>query len=363
MRATRSSTRFLTSLPLVAAVLLAACEKPAEVAEVIVRPARVIRIAEAGEIHGRSLPGRAQAVEEVNLSFDVPGTILERPVYVGDEIKKGQMLARLDARDYQNQLDASKAARDRARANFERIEIAATSGAVSKQDLDDARAQLEVRQAEVRIKQKAVEDTIITAPRAGTISATYVEVFTAVRAKEAILRLLDTSSIEMVVQVPENLISQAPNIVEASVEYDAFPGQMVSARIKEIGNEASLTTRTYPVKLIMDQPEDFKIMPGMAGKARAVLPEQSDKKASGFQVPVAAVFTSNEVELAGKSYVWVVDEADNTVQRREVSTGALTQFGITVQTGISAGELVVISGANSLQNGQEIRPREAGETL
>ena len=363
MCATRPSTRFLTSLPLVAAVLLVACEKPAEITEVIVRPARVIRIADPGEIDGRSLPGRALAVEEVNLSFDVPGTILERPVFVGDEITEGQVLARLDARDYQNQLDASKAARDRARANFERIEIAATSGAVSKQDLDDARAQLEVRQAEVRIKQKAVQDTSIRAPRAGTISATYVEKFTAVQAKEPILRLLDTSSIEMVVQVPENLISQVPNIVEASVEYDSFPGKRVSARVKEVSNEASLTTRTYPVKLIMDQPEDFKIVPGMAGKARAVLKEVSDKRASGFQVPVAAVFTSNEVELAGKSYVWVVDETDNTVQRREVSTGALTRFGIMLGTGISAGELVVISGANSLQESQEIRPVEAGETL
>lgn len=363
MRTTRLITRFVTHLPLAAAVLLVACEKPPEVAEVIVRPARVIRIADASEIRGRALPGRAEAVEEVNLSFDVPGTILQRPVFVGDEVTKGQVLAHLDARDYQNQLDASKAARDRARANFERVKIAATSGAVSRQDLDDARAQLEVRQAEVKIKQKAVEDTTIKAPRAGTISATYVEAFTAVQAKEAVLRLLDTSSIVMVVQVPENLISLVPNVVEASVEFDAFPGQIVSARIKEVSNEASLTTRTYPVKLIMDQPEDFKIVPGMAGKARAVLLERSDKKASGFQVPVAAVFASNEVELAGKSYVWVVDEADNTVQRREVSTGALTQFGITVWTGISAGELVVISGANSLQSGQEIRPREAGETL
>ncbi len=363
MSTTRSSIRTITSLPIVAAVLLAGCEKPVEVTEVIVRPARVIRIAEAGEISGRALPGRAQAVEEVNLSFDVPGTILERPVNVGNEIKQGQTLARLDARDYQNQLNASKAARDRARANFERIEIAATSGAVSRQDLDDARAQLEVRQAEVAIKQKAVEDTTITAPRDGTISATYVEAFTAVQAKEPIVRLLDASSIEMIVQVPENLISQAPNVDEASVEFDAFPGRTVSARIKEIGNEASLTTRTYPVKLIMDQPEDFKIVPGMAGKARAVSQRGNVARASGFQVPVAAVFTSNEVELAGRSYVWVVDEANNTVQRREVSTGALTQFGITVRSGLSAGELVVISGVNSLQESQEIRPVEAGAIL
>lgn len=363
MRTTKISTRFFTGLPIVATVLLVACEKPAEIAEVTIRPARVIRIADASEIRGRALPGRAEAVEEVNLSFDVPGTILQRPVNVGDDVEAGQMLARLDKRDYQNELDASKAARDRAKANFERVEIAATSGAVSRQDLDDARAQLEVRQAEVKIKQKAVEDTTIRAPRSGTISATYVEAFTAVRAKEPILRLLDVSSIEMVLQVPENLISLVPNVESVSVEFDAFPGQIVPARIKEVGNEASLTTRTYPVRLIMEQPEDFKIMPGMAGKARAVLRDGTNGQASGFQVPVAAVFTSNEVEFSGKDYVWVVNEADSTVQRREVSTGALTQFGISLTTGISAGELVVISGANTLQENQEVRPVEGGAIL
>ena len=78
---------------------------------------------------------------------------------------------------------------------------------------------------------------------------------------------------------------------------------------------------------------------------------------------MAAVFTSNEVEFSGKDYVWVVNEADSTVQRREVSTGALTQFGISLTTGISAGELVVISGANTLQENQEVRPVEGGAIL
>ena len=131
MSTTSLSNRFLLGAPIIAAVLIAGCEEPAEVIEVV-RPARVMRIAEPGEINDRSLPGRAAAVEEVNLSFDVPGTVLERPVYVGDKVTKGQVLARLDDRDYQNDLRASNAARDRANANYERIAIAARSGAVSR---------------------------------------------------------------------------------------------------------------------------------------------------------------------------------------------------------------------------------------
>ncbi len=362
MHTHRLSNRTFVGLPVVAAALLVGCSEPPEPVEII-RPARVMRIAEPGEISQRWLPGRARASEEVNLSFDVSGTVLERPVFVGDRVSFGQVLARLDARDFENELQASVAARDRARANYERIQIAAESGAVSRQDLDDALAQLEVREADVRIRQKAVEDTVITAPRGGAISATFVEAFTSIQAKEPIVRLLNATSIEMVVQVPENLISNAAYVEQAIVEFDAFPGRQLTARIKEIGNEASLATRTFPVTVIMDQPDDFEVIPGMAGRARAVLTEQGRERSAGFQLPLAAVFTSNDAAEAGRSYIWVVDETNNTVRRSEVMTGPLTRFGIAVLSGVQTGDLVVISGVNFLTEGQSVRPTEPGASL
>jgi len=113
----------------------------------------------------------------------------------------------------------------------------------------------------------------------------------------------------------------------------------------------------------MDQPEDFEIVPGMAGRAKAILSEGLGNQASGHVVPMTAIFTSNEVEDSGKSYVWVVDETSNTVQRREVTSGPLTQFGISILAGISSGELVVISGVNFLREGQEVRPTQAGDSV
>ena len=81
------------------------------------------------------------------------------------------------------------------------------------------------------------------------------------------LRILDDSRIEMVVNIPENLISFAQYVKKVFVSFDAFPEQELEATIKEIGTEASSTTRTFPVTLIMDhQPSEFKILPGMAGK-------------------------------------------------------------------------------------------------
>lgn len=338
---------------------LAGCSDPVE-KETIIRPVRVIRVAAPQDISGRALPGRARATEETNLSFGVPGTVLERPVDVGDEVTKGQLLSRLDQRDYKNEHDAAIATRNRMQANFERVKIAAESGAVSRQDLDDARAQLDVAQAQVNITGKAIQDSEIIAPRDGTISATYVESFMNVQAKEPIVRLLDTSAIEMVVQVPESLISLASRVTEVNVEFDAFPGQTVSAAIKEISNEASQTTRTFPVTLIMEQPEDFKILPGMAGRAVGRLEDGAMDRQTGFQLPMSAIFTPDEPEAEGTSWVWVVDESSNTVSRRQVTIGELGRFGINVFEGIETGDMVVTAGANFLKEGQEVRPELSG---
>lgn len=338
---------------------IAGCSEPVEEREVV-RPVRVMRVSAPQELTGRSLPGRAQATEETNLSFDVAGTVLERPVNVGDRVEAGQLLARLDQRDFKNQRDAALASRNRMRANYERVKIAAESGAVSRQDLDDARAQLDVTQAELNIAEKTIEDSTIVAPRAGTISATYVEAFQSVRAKEAIVRLLDTSAIEMIVQLPENLISFAPRVENITVEFDAFPGRSVPASIKEIGNEASQTTRTFPVTLIMEQPEDFKVLPGMAGRARGRLPVGSEPSMQTVQVPVSAVFSVEGSESSGDSFVWVLDESSNTVARRGVQTGELDRFGIQIREGLGIGDLVVISGVNFLTEGQVVRPIEMG---
>jgi RND family efflux transporter MFP subunit len=356
--AIRNATTIICST--VVMVLVGACSEPVEEVDVV-RPVRVVRVAAPQDFTNRPLPGRARAAEETNLSFDVSGTVLERSVNVGDQVEKGQLLARLDQRDFKNQRDAALAARNRMRANFERVKIAAESGAVSRQDLDDARAQLDVAQAELNIAEKAIEDSTIVAPRAGTISATYVEAFTSVRAKEPIVRLLDTTAIEMVVQVPESLISFAPHVEDVQVEYDAFPGRPVSAEIKEISNEASQTTRTFPVTLIMEQPEDFKILPGMAGRASGRLPESRAPQLRTLRVPMAAVFTPDEAESSGASFVWVVDEATNTVTRRQVTTGELDRAAIQIRDGVSAGELVVVSGVSFLREGQVVRPVDLGQ--
>ena len=117
--------------------------------------------------------------------------------------------------------------------------------------LTDAEAQAEASDADVKVKEKALADTEIFAPFNGTIAATYLENFQNVRSKQPVIRVLDLSLIEFKIDVPEKLISYVSLIKNIQVAFDAYPGSFVPSEIKEVGTEASTTTRTFPVTLIM----------------------------------------------------------------------------------------------------------------
>jgi len=202
----------------------------------------------------------------------------------------------------------------------------------------------------VAVTSKALEDTTMTAPFDGKITELYVENFQSVRAKEKVARLVDISRIEMIVFIPENLISRVPEAETVLVTFDAYPDHVIHAKVKEIGYEASQTTRTFPVNLIMDQPETFTILPGMAGVARGD-PKAVHAARKGYLIPIPALFTGTD---ESKSFVWVVDPVTKKVSQREVSKGEIATKGVHITKGLTKGEWVVTAGVNSLEPGQEV---------
>ena len=350
------------------ALLLVGCSDKAPQKREVVRPVKAMQVTEPGTFSTRSFPGRAKAFNEADLSFRVSGTLIELPNdIVGREYQAGQVIARLDPRDYEVQVRDAKGRLEKASANAKRAQsdyarelniLKEDPGATSQAMVDRKRALRDQSRAEVSSLQaslEAAEDdlsyTYLKAPFDGEVVANYVENFQDVRAQQKVVRLLDRSRIKMVVDIPESLISRLPPS-DISVTFDAFPGQSVLAEILEIGREASLTTRTYPVTLVMDQPEGFRILAGMAGRARGSgdLPESSTR--FGVRVPVGAVFTP---ETEKKNHVWVIDETAGTVSRRAVVTGELTAQGIIIKEGLKAGEWIAIAGVHSLREGQKVR--------
>ena len=342
-------------------------EKPAPTEPV--RTVRAMQVADFAGMTRRSFPGRAAATQEVDLAFRVSGPLISRPVNVGDEVKASDLVARIDPRDFEVALRNAEGSLARSRANAERAQTdfdramrlqERDAGAITEVAIDQMREAVDVAKADIATFEASVDaakdalrDTDLRAPFAGTIVATYVENFQNVREKQMIARLLDKTRIEFEVSIPETLISLAPYVQDIRVRFDAFPDIEVTAEIKEIGAEASLTTRTFPVTLIMDQPEGATILPGMAGRAAGVAHPPDDEEQLNIVIPVTAVFAS---EVDDKSFVWVIDGSSNTVSRREVQVGELISGGYVVNAGLEPGELIATAGVHFLNEGQLVRP-------
>jgi RND family efflux transporter MFP subunit len=315
-----------------------------------------MKIANYAGFYNRSFPGKAQATQEVDLAFDVAGTLVERPINIGDRVSKNQLIAKVDQRDFLARVKAAQAVLTKDTANFNRAKELLKKDFISRTDYDLLEAKVEISDADLRVAQKALADSALKAPFAGVIANIYVENFQAVQPKQPVARLLDSSQIEFVVSIPEQYISLVPSVTNLHVRFDAFENLEVAADIKEISNEASEATRTYPVTLIMDQPEGVEILPGMAGVASGRDTQQSAATSRAIEVPVAAVFSPDDI--AG-SYVWVIDEESLTVTRREVSIASLTEGGIRITEGLQVGEWIAIAGVHYLKEGRTVRLLEA----
>ena len=337
----------------------------------MIRPVRAIQISDPAEFSRRWFPGQAKAIQEVDLSFRVAGPLITLPVNVGDTVRKGRELARIDPRDYkvnlrdaQGQLQKAKAALKRSEADYERVVRIQKqdAGAVSQSLVDSNQQKMESNRAEIRSLQAAVDSardrlgyTYLKAPFDGLVTSTYVENYEDVKAKQPIVRLIDHSQIEMIVNIPEMLISHADYLKAAGkvlrVRFDPFPNREIEAQIKEIGKEASTTTRTYPVTLLMDQSTDIKILPGMAGNAASAVPPPGMQGQSRIVIPETAVFSLD----GNKTYVWIIDEKSKKVSKREVKSGELLGSGITIREGIQPGEWIATAGVHYLKEGQQVR--------
>lgn len=331
--------------------LAIACSSEEPTVEVV-RPVLSVTVADVDGFRESTLPGRAKAAQEADLAFEVSGKLIERPVDVGSKVLRGQVVAALDPRDFQNAMDRALALQAQAAAFRDRVAEAAKTGAVSAQDVTDSQARADAADAEVRIRRKALEDATLLAPFDGIVTATYFENFQNVLPKQAVVRLVDTTRIEMEVSVPESLIGLIPGAYDIQVEFDAYPGRKIPAEITEIGDEASRATRTYPVTATLDPPEDLEIKPGMAGKAtgRADLPPEA--AAAGIEVPLSAVFAPPD-DPEKQSYVWIVDPDALQVSRRPVTVQQLTPWGARVK-GLQPGERVVTVGVHHLREGQTV---------
>ena len=363
-------TVFLTSLM---ALLLCSCAKKEEkTAEAIAgRPIKLMTVGSnlTGQI--RSLPGTVRATDRVDLAFQVSGPLIELPVREGQRVKRGDLLARIDPRDYETSLRnakgtmaRAKAAVDYAVAEYQRFRnVKATdAGAVSDSMVHlkytaqaVAQAGLQSAEAGLAAAQDQLNYTQLRAPFSGLIARRLVDNYQEVAVKQPILSLQNMTDIEVLVDVPESMMAPIrATKPRMYAEFAADPSRHFELKVKETALQADSLTQTFRVVLVMHAPTGIRILPGMTATVSIEFANVPTDE-SNIIIPAVAVWADN----AGHPMVWVVDTKSMTVHRRAITTGDLTGTdSIKATEGINPEEVIAISGVSKLQEGQIVRKLE-----
>ena len=345
---------------LCAALIVAAvtgCDKPAPPTSQA-RPVRTVTVERRAEGETVSLTGHIRAKDQVNLAFRLDGRVIERPVNVGDVLKAGQVVAKLDPQIQQNglnsaqaELASAEAVLTQARLTLGRQQQLVKDGWTSRANFDEARQKLETTQgqvdaaqAQLRTAQEQLSYTVLSADAPGAVTAKGAEPGEVVHAGQMIVQLARQGGRDAVFDVPEVLMRTGPRDPLVQIALTNDPTVRATGRVREVSPQADAATRTWQVKVgIIDPPEGMELGSTVTGSLKLAAPP-------GVEIPASALTEAN-----GNPAVWVVDPQSQTVSLRSVDVSRYDPATVVISQGLETGEVVVTAGVQVLRPGQKVR--------
>jgi RND family efflux transporter MFP subunit len=338
--------------------LLAACDDAVPPPAPEVRPVRVTTVAprDGGDIV--SLTGSVEAETEVNLAFRIDGRMVERLVNVGDRVKAGQLVARLDRTNEENGLRAARAELTAARArltearnNYQRQRELLQTGFTTRVRYDEAtrtlrsaESALDASQAQANIAETRLGYTELHADAGGTVTARGAEPGEVVQPGHMIVQVAREEGRDAVFDVPPSLKDQAPAepVIEVALTMD--PAVRAMGRVREVSPRADPQTGTFRVRVGLDNP------PPAMRLGSTVTGRMEIGGSALIEIPATAL-TRSQAQPA----VWVVDPAAQTVALRVIEVVRFDPARVLVGQGLESGETVVTAGVQALRPGQKVR--------
>lgn len=320
--------------------------------------APIVRLVTAARVTGseRGFTGIIGARVQSNLGFRVAGKIVKRLVDVGQEVKAGQPLMRIDETDIRLALTAKRNAVAAARASVVQLDAderryasLLDDGWVPRQRyeqvkaaLDTAEARLAAAKAEARVAENEATYAVLVADADGTVVETLGEPGQVVSAGQTVIRIAQAGPREAVVALPETIRPAIGSVAEASVY--GSDGRRYTARLRQLSDAADAQTRTYEARYVLDG--EAAAAPLGATVTIRVATRASQPE---IQVPLGAVLDDGR-----RTGVWVLDRATSTVHFRPVQLVRVSSETAVI-SGPSAGDPVVSLGAHLLQEGARVR--------
>jgi multidrug efflux system membrane fusion protein len=283
-------------------------------------------------------------------------------VEIGDHVRAGQLLARLDPNDLQlslqaaqSELQSAQAAADKARGDFARYQrLSRNSPAFLPAEYDNRLAA--ARAADARLAQVARQVELakaqltygtLTADADGIITALPAQVGQVVASGQTVAALARTDEIEVVVDVPENRLPDVRSAKEVQIKLWADPDRVLPGRVREIGAQADAATRTFAVKLTVLKPPTGLLALGMTAIVTFLAPAAA---------PVAILPATALTDQNGAPAMWVYDPANQRASLRPVTVSSYRSDGsVAITSGLKPGEHVVTAGVTEIDSEMRLR--------
>ncbi len=289
-----------------------------------------------------SLPGEVEPFEDLWVKAEVTGQVMRIPVKEGQYVKKGQVLAQIDERDYRSRLARIEANYKLAKLDHDRIESLAKRKITAISKLDEAVARLEEMAAQLREAKLALSRTRITAPINGRLNE--------IKAKEGdlctmgteVAHILQLEDVKVMVGVPESDVAAVLDLQGADVVIEALENRRVRGKKIFLSRKPRTLARLYDLELLVPN-TDGRILPGMFARVQLV------KRVfqGAVAIPLYAVITQND-----EQFVYVDNQG--RAEKRKVHLGVLSGWEVQVTSGLKPGDRVVVVGHRFLDQGQPL---------
>jgi RND family efflux transporter MFP subunit len=347
-----------------AVLALGACHRqaPSDVAPAIVLASPVL--AHRGISAGENVryPVEAAARYSNAMSFRVAGKLIERNVRLGDSVRKGQVIARLDAVDAEKQATSARAALeagehrlaftkqqlDRDQTQFAQNLIAANQLEQTQDAYAAALAARDQSAAQLVVARNTWGYNTLTADHDGVITSEDADTGQVVSAGQAVYGLAWTGDTDVILDAAADDLGRIVFGQTASVTFPAVPGRRFEARVREVAPAADPQSRTYRVKLTLKEP-GAAVRFGMTGDA-VLSATAAAGDAPVFKVPATAIFHQGRDPA-----VWVIRSSDSTLELRPVAVSGYRERTAIVTHGLSDGDTVVLAGVHTVYAGQHVK--------
>ena len=328
--------------------------KPAEAEKIPMVRTQVIAASQQAD--GYTYSGEVRGRYETQLGFRVGGKILSRNVEVGSRVQAGEVLMTLDGDDLQQalrkddaQVFSARSQTELAGVNLKRYEQLYQQGAVSKAEYDRYKTEHDtavggLRQAAAQYNQgmNQVDYSVLRADASGVIASLDAEIGQVVNQGQKVLTLVRDGEKEIEINVPENRVEEVRKAVSFNVTFWALPQLKLAGKVREIAPMADKTSRTFRVRIaVQNPPDELKL-----GMTATVL--FAAGHGNSIKLPLSAIYQTQD-----EPQVWVVQ--NNTVELRPVRIGSFANEQVEIVAGLRDGDVVVTAGVHKLWSGQQVK--------